>query len=84
MIDRHEIGYAQKTFLLTFFMFYAPLGNFRICEYIPLHPLPYDVTFGKMSGDLEKFPARDLGGNFRIREYTPPPPDDVTFVNYLI
>ena len=25
-----------------------------------------------MSGDLEKFPALDLGGNFRIYEYIPP------------
>ena len=32
---------------LTWFMFYAPLGNIRICEYTPATPLPLDdVTFG--------------------------------------
>ena len=56
------------------------LGDFRICKHahsLPLPPpTPYspdDVTFGKMSGDLEKFPAPDLGGNFRICENTLPP-----------
>ena len=46
-------------------MFYAPPGNIRIW-FASTHP--------------EKFPVLNLGGNFRIREYTPPAtPDHVTF-----
>ena len=53
--------------VLTCFMFYAPLGNIRICEYTP--PLMTSHS-KKCPGDLEEL---DLGGNFRICEYTPPP-----------
>ena len=60
-------------------MFYAPLGNIRICEYNSLPPPGDDVTFRKMSGGLGKISSLDLGDNIRICEYAPSPLDDVTF-----
>ena len=64
-------------------MFYAPLGNMRICEYPPsLYP-PDDVTYEKMSGGLKKISKYGPGGIFRICQYTLPP-DDVTFGNSLM
>ena len=66
------LSHSLRQNFLTCFMFYAPLGNVRICEYTPPFP-PDDVKFEKCPGDLEKFPDLDLGGNFRICEYTPPP-----------
>jgi len=55
-------------------MFYAPVGNIRICEYTPLHHSPPFMTSHseKCPRDLEKFSALDLRGNFRICEYTLP------------
>ena len=56
-------------------MFYAPLGNIRICEYNPPSPwwrhIPGNDHSKKCPGDLNTFPDLDLGGNFRICEYTP-------------
>ena len=52
-------------------MFYTPLGNIRIREYDP--PPMVTSHSKKCPGDLEKFPNLDLGGNFRICEYTPSP-----------
>ena len=62
-------------------MFYAPLGNIRICEYTPS---PLIMSHSKeCSGDLEKFSALDLGGDIRICEYTLHL-NDVTFGNSLM
>ena len=35
------IYWERNSFILTCFMFYAPLGNIWICEYTTLHPLPW-------------------------------------------
>ena len=45
---------ATYFFILTCFVFYAPLGNIRICENTPPSTPPADVTFEKMSGRLGK------------------------------
>ena len=47
-----------------------------------LHPPP--PGWRHIRENREKFPALCLGDDFRIREYTPHPPDDVTFENSLM
>ena len=59
----HSVTKLCKS-LRAFDMFYALLGNVKICEYTVL-PLPDDVTFKKMTGGRKKISSTRPRGQFQ-------------------